>query len=512
MPDLSRRIFLRAAASLPLLRGAGPAAAQATSRLALRIEKDIQNLDPAERTGAIEGNVIRAICRNLVAFKRGSFEIENDAAAEIRQVSDTVIEFTLKPGIVFTGDYGPMTAEDVKFSYERFLVAGPDGRKPAYAEDWAALDRIELTGDLTGRIILKHPSAALWSTAFADVSGAILSRAAWNAPGRSAVQKLVGAGPYTIREWSPNRRLILGRNDAYTGERPDFDEIVLRPISGPTTAVLAFKAHELQMTRIEAEDKHRLEQLSGARLIDLPSINFVWLGINMAKPPFNDPKLRRAIRLGLDIDEIVTAAYDGTVTPARALLAPGMIGYWAEAPVPKRDVAGAKKLLAEIGRHGIRTRLTVLNKLNYVTAAEVIQSRLGEIGIAVDLQILDGGSFWSSGDGAAGAQLELFLLRFGGKADPSFVAQWFLPGQIGSWNWQRWNSSDYAALFAEAARATQPEQRAALYVKMQQLMDESDAIIPLTHETNLYLTEAGLDPALLPNGDDQQYARFRHGA
>ena len=153
----------------------------------------------------------------------------------------------------------------------------------------------------------------------------------------------------------------------------------------------------------------------------------------------------------------------------------------------------------------------MLNKLNYVTAAEVIQARLGEIGLAVDLQILDGGSFWSSGDGAGGQRLELFLLRFGGKADPSFIAQWFLPGQIGSWNWQRWNSADYAALFAEAAGAADAAHRAELYVRMQQLMDRSDAIIPLTHETSLYLAEAGLDPALLPNGDDQQYARFRRG-
>jgi peptide/nickel transport system substrate-binding protein len=506
--DWTRRAVLRTGAALPVILAAGSTRAQPSRRIALRIEKDIQTLDPAERTSAVEGNVIRVLCRNLVTFKRGGFEIEKDAA-ELRQVSETLIDFTLDPGIEFTGGFGPMTAEDVKFSYERFQATGPDGRKPAYAEDWAALDRVEVTGALTGRIILKHPSPALWTTALADVSGAILSRAAWSAPGASGIRRLVGAGPYAIAEWSPGQRLVLARNELYIGRRPAFDEISLRPIAGPTTSVLAFKARELQMTRIEAIDKHRLAHLAGARLIELPSINFVWLGINMAKPPFDDARLRRAIRLGLDIDEIVTAAYDGTAEPARALLAPGMLGHWAEAPMPKRDAAAARSLLDSIGKAGLRARLTLLNKPGYVTAAEVIQAQLGAIGLAIDLRILDAGSFWSSGEGAAGAALELFLLRFGGKADPSFIAQWFLPQQIGAWNWQRWNSAEYASVFAAAAEATDPARRAAFYVAMQQAMDRSDAIIPLTHETNLYLTDSGLDPALLPNGDDQQYAEFR---
>ncbi|HVJ53545.1 MAG TPA: ABC transporter substrate-binding protein [Aliidongia sp.] len=506
MPDPgrpSRRTLLRAAAAAPWLL-AGPARAQGDG-IAVRIEQDIQTLDPAERASAIEGNVIRAVCRNLVAFKRGSFEIENDAAAEIRQVSDTAIEFTLKDGLEFTGGYGPLTADDVKFSYERFLSVGPDGRKPAYAADWAALDRIEVTGPLTGRILLKHPSAALWANAMADVSGAILSRDAWTRLGREASLKLVGAGPYRIEEWTPNRRLVLRRNEAYLGDPSDFERITLRPIAGSTTSVLAFRAHELQLTRIEANDKHRLEHLPGTRLIDLPSINFVWLGLNMAKPPFDDARVRRAIRLALDPGEIVTAAYDGTVAPARALLAPGMLGYWEAAPVRKRDVEAARKLLGG----GFRATLTLLNKFNYITAAEVIQAQLAEIGVAVDLRPLDGGSFWSSGDGEVGKRLELFLLRFGGKADSSFISQWFLPAQIGSWNWQRWNDPEYARLYDQAAAAGDPAERAALYIRMQQLMDRSDAIIPLTHETSLFLDDAGLDPALLPNGDDQQYALFR---
>ena len=507
---LARRTLLRAACALPLAAWPGLVRAQSRERLVVRIERDIQNLDPAERPGAVEGNVIRALCRNLIRFKRGSYETENDAAETIRQTDPTTIEFALKPGLVFSGGFGALTAEDVKFSYERFQAPGPGGRKPAYAEDWAALDHVDVTGPLTGRLILKQPSAALWKNALADVSGAILSRAASARPGADIPAGPVGAGPYGLAEWVPNRRVVLRRNPDYRGEAPVFDEIVLRPIADPTTAILSFKADELQLTRIEAIDRPALAKQKGAKLIDLSSINFVWLGINMAKPPFDDPRLRRAIRLGIDVDEVITAAYDGTVTRARALLAPGMLGFWAEAPAPGRDLAAAKALLAATGKTGIAARLTLLNKPAYLNAAEVIQARLGEIGVTVTLQPLDDASYWSSGQGAAGQGLELFLGRFGGKADPAFITQWFLPAQIGSWNWQRWNSPDYARLYDQAA-AGDADKRAALYIEMQRLMDQSDAFVPLTHETNIYLAASGLDPAILPNGDDVQYADFRLG-
>jgi peptide/nickel transport system substrate-binding protein len=510
--EVGRRSLLRTAAFLPLAAWPGVAWAQTRDRLVVRIERDIQNLDPAERPGAVEGNVIRALCRNLVGFRRGRFDIENDAADRIRQTDPLTIEFALKPGLMFPGDFGEMTADDVKFSYERFLVAGPGGRKPAYAEDWAALDHVEVTGKLTGKLILKRPSSALWKNALADVSGAIQSRAAVLRPDRHPVTGLIGAGPYHLAEWVPNRQIVLRRNPDYEGEAPAFAEIVLRPVADPTTAILSFKAGELDLTRIEPIDHHALIGRKGAKLIDLPSVNFVWLGLNMARPPFDDARLRKAIRLGIDVADVIAAAYDGTVEPARALLAPGMLGHWPDAPAPVHDPAAARAIIAEAGRSGLTARLTLLNKPAYRAAGEVIQAQLREIGVTIELHPLDDASYWSSGTGATGETLELFLGRFGGKADPAFIAQWFLPAQIGRWNWQRWNSPDYVRLYDEAAATADEGERARLYIEMQSLMDQSDAFVPLTHETNLYLAAPWLDPAILPNGDDVQYADFGFAA
>ena len=84
-----------------------------------------------------DANVILAVGQGLVRFKPGSTDWAPDAAADIKQVSDTLIEFNLKPGLKFTGGYGDLTANDVKFSFERFIKPGPDGKKVTYASDWS---------------------------------------------------------------------------------------------------------------------------------------------------------------------------------------------------------------------------------------------------------------------------------------------------------------------------------------------------------------------------------------
>ena len=100
-----------------------------------------------------------------------------------------------------------------------------------------------------------------------------------------------------------------------------------------------------------------------------------------------------------------------------------------------------------------------------------------------------GGSFWSQGEGEAGEKLELSLQQFGGKADPSFQTQWFVSGQVGEWNWQRWKNADFDKINAEAELTTDEAKRKDLYIQLQKLMDESAAYVWLTHEVNIFASK-----------------------
>jgi peptide/nickel transport system substrate-binding protein len=139
-----------------------------------------------------------------------------------------------------------------------------------------------------------------------------------------------------------------------------------------------------------------------------PGLANIWLGMNVEKAPFDNIKVRQAIRLALDVDQLLLAGYNGKAPRANALVMPQVLGHWADAPVYKRDVAAAKKLLAEAGHpNGFRTRITVLNQPAFQTMALVARALLQEVGITVDVDAQDGGSFWSAGKGEGAKNLDM---------------------------------------------------------------------------------------------------------
>jgi peptide/nickel transport system substrate-binding protein len=398
----------------------------------------------------------------------------------------------------------------VKFSFDRFATAGPSGEKAAYAADWAALERVEANGPLSGRLVLKHPAPALWTTALADISGAILSRKACAALGDRIRTRIVGSGPFAQAEWLPNQRLVLRANPGWRGPPPDFEEIVLRPVQDMRTAALALRAGEIDFSPVDLMSLGQVQRYPRTRLTRIDALDYVWIGLNVSKPPLDDRRVRQAVRAAIDVDAVLLAAYDGRVERARTLIPPRLLGHWQAAPLHPRDLAAARRLLAEAGwPDGFATRITVLNEARYVAAAEVVQANLAEAGIRCEVDARDGGSFWSAGKGRAGEELDLALQVFKGKADPSFYTQWFVGAQIGGWNWQRWSSPEFDRLHEVAAATLDETARAAAFIAMQQLMHESSAFIWLTHDVLAFAARDWLAPALLPNGSEWQLAAFR---
>lgn len=498
-PNLNRRAVLALGGSAlgASLLGLKPALAlDDEGGLVIRSDADIAVLDPANRLIAFEDTIIQACSQSLARFKANSTEWEPDAAKSVQWVSNTEISFELNPGQMFHGGYGEMTAEDVKFSIERFL---PDaaGNKPVYADDWAALDHVGVTGPYTGRILLKNPAPALWSLAISDVSGAILSKKAVTELGETIKTKLIGSGPYMLTEWLPNDRIVLTANPDYTGtDKPTFPKITVKPIVEAQTALLAFQAGELDFTAVDATARDQITAMEGASILEKEGIGFTWIGLNAAKAPLDDIRVRQAIRLGIDMDAIIAGAFAGNTGRAHSFLAPELLGYWADAPAYPRDPAAAQALLAEAGQTGLTLSFTCMNDATSLAVAQITQAFLAEIGITLTINALDVGSYWGLSGTEAVAGLDLTLISFSAKLDPSFNAQWFTAAMIGVWNWQNWSSPEYDSLHAEAASITDEAARAAKYIRMQQILDESATCIWITHGRSLFAHAKAIAPAL----------------
>ena len=141
--------------------------------------------------------------------------------------------------------------------------------------------------------------------------------------------------------------------------------------------------------------------------------------------------------------------------------------------------------------------LDVLNKTEFTTTAQVIQATLAQIGITLEINLLESGAFWSSGDNE---DLQLVLNRYSMTPDPFYATTYFTTPQAGIWNWERFRNEEFDALDAAAAKESDQAKRNEMYQNMQDLMEESGAYRFITHEANPVIHSARVVPALRPDG------------
>lgn len=501
---LGRRGFLKgatalgAAAALPMGLG-GRAMAAEDGTLRVRSYGDMQSIDPAFSKGVIDEEIHASIYNKLIQYKPGrEWDWQMDAAAMIEQGDETHIKFALRDDIGFTNGFGAMTAEDVKFSFERIVDEATDSpNKP----DMGPLSHVEVTGEREGTIVLKEPFAPLWSIALPYITGNIVSKKAWEAAGgKATTDPLAESGPYLRDSWSPKEKTVLKRNPNWKGEAPAWDTIEILPIDDENTAEIAFEAGELDFTRVSlgSVERYRAGVPNGGTLLEYPSLYYAWLGMNLDHPKLQNKKLRQAIQHAIDVPSVLEAAYFGAVEPSTGIIAPGLAGHRPQSLVPPQaDFAKAAELLAESGETNVTLKLDTLNKTTFTTAAQVIQATLAQIGITVEVNVLESGAFWASADNE---DLQLVLNRYSMTPDPYYATSWFTTEQVGHWNWEQFSNDEFDKIHAEASQLTDLAKRDEMYRRAQDLMEESGAYRFLTHEATPVIHSAGVVPALRPDG------------
>ncbi len=488
------------AASLALPRFA---VSQDGTVLTVRSYSDLQVLDPAYRVSLPEDDIIRCIFAPLVVPLAGDvWDWKPVAVESIEQLDDVTVSFKLRDGIGFTDGYGQMTADDVKFSLER--IADPANESP-YAGDWSALREVEVKDALSGLIHLKNRFVPLWATTLPTASSCIVSRkAVEDMGGRFATESVAQSGQYLLSEWVPKQRTVLKRNPDWAHEPGGFDEIRILPIEDPATAELGFEAGDLDYTWTAVSSLPRLKANPPAdsTVLELPSLAYVWLGMNRDAEPFTNPNIRRAVQHAIDRQTVVDAGYYGAARVGHGIIAPGLPGN-RDSVTYDYDPDRARALLEREGATNLSVTLDILNQSDRLNAAQVIQANLADVGVRCEIKPNDSGTFWTLGskDGDYFMKLQMVLARYSMQPDPSWATVWFTPEQIGVWNWERFDSQEYKDLHEQGLVESDFARRDEIYKRMQALMDESGCYVFLTHEVVGAIHRNSVVPGLKPNGE-----------
>lgn len=453
---------------------AAPAAAQPSLRVGLA--SDIDTLDPVLSNTIAGRSVLQAMCDKLLDVDADLNFVPRLAESWAWSEDRRALTLRLRAGLTFhNGD--PLDAEAVRFSLHRAATLQASRRRSEIAE----ISAIETPDARTVVLRLSAPSAPLLAQ-LADRAGMVIAPRAAEGFARAPVC----SGPFMFTGMVPQDRIEFRRFAGHwNAAEVRVETLTFRPMPDSTVRLLNLRSGALDLIeRVAASDVAALRRDARLRYVEARGFGFTSIIANVgngprAQNPFGqDPRLREAFDRALDRAALNQVVFEGANTPGNQPIPPGSPFYAPAFPMQPRDIATARRLLAEAGQPSPQVTMLVPNIPEFRQMAEVMQAMVREAGFDMRIEtreLATAAQMMNAGD------FQAFLIGWSGRVDPD--------GNIFAFNHCRGANNDSkfcdprvdAAL--EAARGTvDPAERARHYHAALGIALPARHRIYLTHE------------------------------
>ncbi|TDD70739.1 ABC transporter substrate-binding protein [Jiangella aurantiaca] len=299
-----------------------------------------------------------------------------------REINPTTYRIHLREGTTFH-DGSPLTADDVVFTLDR--IRNPETNSP-YLTSFTVIDAVTAVSDTEIELTLKHPTtllaerlALIW----------VLSRnATSNSPDALKLEP-IGTGPYRVQSAVSEQSISLESFSDYQGDRRlGFVELEISVVPDDNARVSGLRTGQFSVIEnAPANTYETLSNLDGISIEAVPSSLATYLMFHTAQPPFDDPRVRRAVLYAIDRDSITQIAFAGHAEPAWShMTSPQIAGAVETSTVYSYDVDRASELLAEAGLGGgITIDMLINNDETLTQQAPIIQENLRQVGITANV-------------------------------------------------------------------------------------------------------------------------------
>jgi peptide/nickel transport system substrate-binding protein len=428
--------------------------------------------DPAETPGIVTPfMLLYALHDGLVKPMPGN--AAEPCLAESYNVSADGLShsFVLRAGAKFHNG-APVTAEDVKFSFERYR-----GNAASFIKEHVAAVETPDPQRVVFRLHRPWPDFLLY---YSSVTGAgwIVPKKYVESVGEDGFKKApVGAGPYRFVSFIPGVELVMEAFDGYWRKAPTVKRLVWKVIPDEATRLAALKRGEVDLAySIRGELAEELQRTPGLVLKPVLINSPFWIYFADQwdpKSPWSDPRVRQAVTLALDREGINQALTLGHSLLTGSIVPKNYEFYWQPPKIPY-DPAAARRLLAEAGFRGGFDGGEYYCDSSYANLAEAALNSLAEVGIRLKLRPIERAAFTKEygekkyrniiqgGSGAFGnaaTRMETFVVKGGTYVYGSYP--------------------DIDELFAQQAAETDRAKRTQILHRMQQLVHERTVYAPL---------------------------------
>jgi peptide/nickel transport system substrate-binding protein len=437
---------------------------------------------------AIHNNIYNGLLR-ITSTDGKSVDFKPELAREWEIQGDRVHVFRLHKGVTFhNGD--PCTSADIKWNLERVK---DKTQAPIHAWKLALLESIETPDPQTIKLSFAKPYPFL-RVAFTGSTGraaTILSPRAVKEKGKAYGRSPVGTGPFKFVEWKEGDFILLERfanyweTDAAGGKLPYLDKVLIKFIIEPSTLVAALKTGEVDGVN-SVSPQFMAELRKDPKLNALSAVGGNWrcMHMNLAKEPFSDKNLRKAVAFALDRQEILTRVEFGEGIVAHGPISPPMGAFYDPAFETGKngqyfDLEQAKQLVKQTKyANGTEVMLLSGNAGTAPRQAEVVQAQLAKIGIKVNIELADAPTFrrrWLQEK-----QWDLVGIQWDADLDPDETLYPELHSSE-AWNAGKWVNADFDKMVEGARAENDFKKRKKFYEEAVRLIVEDAPVAILMH-------------------------------
>lgn len=459
--------------------------------LKLAVLSDASSLDPHGANDVPSVIVQENIFETLVQ-KDENNDIMPGLAESWEPVDDLTWKFKLNEGIKFH-DGEEFNAEAVKMNLERILTPELGSPRSNLFEMITSVEAIseyevEITTEYAFSPLLSHlshNSVGMISPASIEQANADLENG--EDPFAAISSNPIGTGYFKFDSWEPGSVIRLVKNEDYWSEPAYVDSVEFRVVPDSQVRLADLETGNVHIIDpVQPNEVSRIEGSDVAKLHQQSSSSLAYIGFNTQKEPFDDPLVRQAISYAIDREAIISGIYEDHASPAIGPLAPGTFGYTDDVDAISYDMDRAQELLNEAGyEDGFSTTIWTNDNPQRQAIAVLAQESLAQLGIEVEIEVMEFGAYL---DKTATGEHDMFVLGYSnptGDADYQMYALFHSSQQGNPGNRSFYDNPEVDKLLDDARRATDSEERAAIYAEAAQILTTEAPMAFLLHQEYL---------------------------
>jgi peptide/nickel transport system substrate-binding protein len=433
------------------------------STLHLSISSNPSRINPILSTDSASSQITKWIFNALITYDKDG-KIIPELCESYEFIDDTTLVFHLRKDVAWS-DGVSFTAKDVLFTYE--TIISPKIFTP-YASGFMHILHVKALDEFSVEVKYKYPYFKALEVWMMEILPYHKLKDEQELMTSKFNQNPLGTGPYTLSQFAISKDIVLEANSNYFIHKPNLEKIIFHYLPDKSAEFLMLKSRQLDvgtLTPLQLERQIDAEFRKNYTIYEDIAHNFSYLGFNLEVEKFKNPKVREALSLAIDRQELVDILYFGHGKVCNGPFLPGTGAFNDEVKSPKQDIQKAKQLLKEAGydeKNPLEFELSTSASGSGSYSAQILQYQLQKAGVVMKLRIMEWQAFLNTV--IMPRKFEAVLMGWSLGLKPDAYAIWHSESRRkGGFNFIGYHNQEVDGLIKKAERVVEQEKFDAIY-------------------------------------------------